>query len=66
LTALNPYCSEDLNSPGIGVPPDAGTVTCYDVPASYYVMFVISVVITLSGVVVYLFLRAHSGDGAPA
>ena len=66
LTALNPYCSEYFNSPGIGVPRSAGTVTCYYTPASYYVMFVISVAITLSGVVVYLLLRARSGDGAPA
>ena len=66
LTALNPYCSEDLNNPGIGVPRDVGTVTCYDVPASYYVVFVISLVITLSGIALYLLLRARSGDGTPA
>jgi hypothetical protein len=66
LTALNPYCSEYFNNPGIGVPPSAGTVTCYYTPASYYVMFVISVAITLSGVAIYLLLRARSGDGAPA
>ena len=60
LTALNPYCAGDVGTP------DVGTVTCYYTPASYYVMFVISVAITLSGVVVYLLLRARSGDGAPA
>lgn len=64
--ALNPYCSEYFNNPGRGVPRSAGTVTCYYTPASYYVMFVISVAITLSGVVVYLLWRARSGDGAPA
>lgn len=66
LTAMNPYCSGDLRSGRIVAPPGAGTVSCANVPASYYMMFVISVAITLSGVVVYLLLRARSGDGAPA
>jgi hypothetical protein len=66
LTALNPYCSEVFNNPGTGVPRGAGTVTCYEVSTSYYVMFVISVTVALSGIALYLFLRARSGDGAPA
>ena len=66
LTAMNPYCSEDLNSPGIGVTPGADTVTCSYAPASYYVLFGISVAITLSGVFLYLLLRARSRGGATA
>jgi hypothetical protein len=58
--ALNPYCLEDLNSPGISVPPSAGTVSCSYAPASYYALFAIA----LSGVALYLLLRARSRDGA--
>ena len=58
--ALNPNCSGDVSTP------DVGTVTCYDIPASYYVLFAISVAITLSGVALFLFLRARSRDGATA
>ena len=64
--ALNPYCSGDLYSGEIVAPPGEGMVSCSYAPASYNVMFGISVAITLSGVVVYLLLRARSGDGAPA
>ena len=66
MTALNPYCSGDIHSGGAVAPPCAGTVTCSYAPASYYVMFVISGAITLSGVVLYLLLRSRSRDGATA
>jgi hypothetical protein len=66
LTALNPYCSGDLHSGGAVAPPGAGTVTCSYAPASYYVLFAISVAITLSGVALFLFLRARSRDSALA
>lgn len=66
LTALNPYCSGDLQGGGIVAPSGAGTVSCSYVPASYYVMFGISVAIALSGVALFLLLRARSRDGAAA
>ena len=62
LTALNPYCSGDLYSGRIVAPPGKVTVSCSYVPAGYYVMFVISVAITLSGVLLFLLLRARSRD----
>ena len=63
-TALNPYC--DWRGPGTTISPPAGPVECTFVPGSYYVMFVISVAVALSGVALYLLLRGRSGDGAPA
>ena len=67
LTALNPYCSGDLYSGRIAVPPGEGPVTCSFVPASYYVMFVISVAVALSGLALYYqVLRARSRGGATA
>lgn len=66
VSALNPYCSDYFNSPGIGVPRGAGTVTCSYAPASYYVLFAVSVAITLSGVALFLLLRARSRGGATA
>lgn len=65
-SALNPYCSGAVHSGKIVAPPSAGTVSCLYVPASYYVMFGISVAITLSGVALFLLLRARSRDGATA
>ena len=66
LTALNPYCSGDRYSGEIVAPPGKGMVSCSYAPASYYVLFVISVAITLSGVVLYRLMRARSREGATA
>jgi hypothetical protein len=66
LTALNPYCSGDLHSGEIVLPPGEGPVSCSYIPASYYILFAISVAIALSGIVLYLLLRPRSRQGTTA
>ncbi len=64
-TALNPYCSGDLHSGEI-VLPGEGQVSCSYIPASYYILFAISVAIALSGIALYQLLRPRSRQGTTA
>jgi hypothetical protein len=65
-TALNPYCSGDIHSGQIVLQPGEGPVSCSYIPFSYYVMFAISLTIALSGIALYLLLRARSRHSATA